>query len=302
MIAVAVPSLIDGGTDFSRRMFLGGALSATALCAGCATAAPRRDFAVYDGLQSYLDKPSLAPFGIRPIHWGDPMLGTPAADARDFPDKGVVQAYARSLPGGDIPIVLDIEQFPVIGPGAEMSVRRLVEVMVAFRRVLRGRSLGYYAVLPQADYWRAIAPSFSAEHRAWQRENDLLAAVEKRVDALYPSIYTFYPDRDGWVRYARAQVAEARRVSDKPVRAFLWPEYHSSGPVQGFLPADYWRLQLETLREIADGIVLFGGWDERARARRPWDANAPWWQELRAFMAEHARSDQVEHARGKERE
>ncbi len=284
-------------TIVSRRELIAGVgVGGAGLVIGAAAmgdasfAAPRRRaaFRVYDGLQSYIGKPSLARWGVRPLYWGDPDIGMPSgpsASAPPFPDPAIVARFVESVPDDSAPVVLDIEQFPVTGAGARVAAARLATIMATFRRAIPHRSLGYYAVLPQADYWRAIAPLGSREHRAWRRENDFLAPVARMVDALYPSLYTFYPDRDGWIAYARAQVNEARRLANKPVYAFVWPEYHSSSKVQGFLDPSYWRLQLEMLRTHADGIVVFGGWDERAVARRHWDDNAPWWRELRAFMA-----------------
>lgn len=36
---------------------------------------------------------------------------------------------------------------------------------------------------------------------------------------------------------------------------------------------DYWRLQLETVRQHADGIVIWGGWNGNGPAR--WDNAMP---------------------------
>ena len=62
---------------------------------------------------------------------------------------------------------------------------------------------------------------------------------------------------------------------------FLWPRYEENKPtdVTGqYMPADFWRLQLETCRQYADGIVIWGGWQEQ------WDENAPWWVETKKFL------------------
>jgi hypothetical protein len=83
------------------------------------------------------------------------------------------------------------------------------------------------------------------------------------VDALFPSIYTFYTDRQGWVTYAIAQITEAKRkAKGKPVYAFLWPQYHESNLLLGLRPldSDYWELQLNTVAQHADGVVIWGGW------------------------------------------
>jgi hypothetical protein len=111
------------------------------------------------------------------------------------------------------------------------------------------------------------------------------------VDAIYPSLYTFYPDQDGWLKYALANISEARRYG-KPVYVFLWPQYHESDPAVAwrFIPADYWRLELETAKQYADGIVIWGGWQysgKRLNWLLEWDDTAPWWIETQDFMADH---------------
>ena len=62
------------------------------------------------------------------------------------------------------------------------------------------------------------------------------------------------------------------------VYVFLWPQYHDSNPsLKGaFLPADYWRLQLQMAKQYADGIVIWGGWGSNGPIK--WDENAVWWK------------------------
>jgi hypothetical protein len=120
---------------------------------------------------------------------------------------------------------------------------------------------------------------------AWQVDNDRLAQIVDHVDALYPSVYTFYPDRQAWVVYAKAQIAEARRLGKgKPVYAFLWPQYHEANAALAHRPVepDYWDLQLTTMAHHADGVVIWGGWGENGP--EPWKEEAPWWQVTKRFM------------------
>jgi hypothetical protein len=91
-------------------------------------------------------------------------------------------------------------------------------------------------------------------------------------------LYTFYEDRDGWVKYAVAQISEARRYGgNKPVYVFLWPQYHE--PPNAYLPTDFWRLELETAKQYADGVVIWGG-----SLHETWDNSAPWWIETKKFI------------------
>ncbi|MEQ1794874.1 MAG: hypothetical protein ABL970_11835, partial [Nitrospira sp.] len=133
---------------------------------------------------------------------------------------------------------------------------------------------------------RAASDPMSPQFLAWRRDNDRLAQIVDHVDALYPSIYTFYPDRQAWVAYAKAQIAEARRLAKgKPVYGFLWPLYHNQGNESlGSRPIepDYWNLQLATMAQYADGVVIWGGWGDHGP--ESWNDEAPWWQVTKRFM------------------
>jgi hypothetical protein len=141
--------------------------------------------------------------------------------------------------------------------------------------------IGYYGVPPIRDYWRALDPPNSQPYRAWQSANDQLQPLANAVDALFPSLYTFYDDQDGWTQYAIANLSEARRLArGKPVYAFIWPQFHNSNPVLGLklIPGEFWALQLQTIAQHADGVVIWGGWQVL------WDENAEWWQATRQFL------------------
>ena len=103
--------------------------------------------------------------------------------------------------------------------------------------------------------YEIIGTPFKRAHLdiAWQKENDNVASIAKLADVLFPSIYTFYEDRNGWSKYAIAQIQEARRHADgKPVYVFLWPQYHESNKklANTFLPGDYWRMEARYCTKI----------------------------------------------------
>ena len=144
-----------------------------------------------------------------------------------------------------------------------------------------GLSVGYYGAPPTRDYWRAVKGPASPEYKTWMSENDKLHPLADAVVVLYPSLYTFYPDREGWSKYAIAQITEARRYAGgKPVFVFLWPQYHESNvQLTGtYLPPDYWLRELQTAKEYADGVVIWGGWDLKTNKAYKWDEDAQWWK------------------------
>ena len=200
-----------------------------------------------------------------------------------------VQTVARAAQQKGAAVVLDIEHWPLIGSPDSVrdSLTKHMTVLAWFRNAAPGLSVGDYGAPPIRDYWRAIKGPASQEYRSWMGENDQLRSFAEAVDVLYPSLYTFYPDQAGWRKYAIAQIEEARRYGGgKPVYVFLWPQYHTLNPILGgsYLPDNYWLLELETARQYADGIVIWGGWNLKLDKQMIWDDSAPWWGKTKEFM------------------
>jgi Hyaluronidase len=251
------------------------------------SAADRRPFVVFDATL-YKNKPSFAGYPIRPI--------TLLYEARLFPGKHAptamppeetVRSIGKELSGASQPVIVDIERWPLKGNPkiVKENVGKLLTVLSWIKAEAPNIQLGTYGTIPLPDYWRAIRGPVSKEHQAWQRDNDQLDEMVVQLDALYPSLYTYYPDRQGWVNFAVAQLTEAKRKANgKPVYAFLMPIYHESNRQLGLRPleSDYWELQLNTVVQHADGVVIWGGWG--TNGPEPWDEEAPWWQVTKRFM------------------
>ena len=248
-----------------------------------------KPFLVFDGT-AYSSKPDLSAYGIRPITLA--YAGKFGPDwnkqADRLPDLPAVQAVAREAQQKGHVVVLDIEHWPLKGsPDAvRASLTKYMTVLDWFRKAAPGLSVGYYGAPPIRDYWRAITNTSSRERQSWMAENDQLRSLAGAVDVFFPSLYTFYPDQSGWKKYAIAQIEEARRYGGgKPIYVFLWPQYHDSNRMLGgnYLPTDYWLLELETAKEYADGIIIWGGWGSDNRPVK-WDENAAWWKVTKEFM------------------
>ncbi|MBI1195105.1 MAG: hypothetical protein GC138_04600, partial [Gammaproteobacteria bacterium] len=129
----------------------------------------------------------------------------------------------------------------------------------------------------------AISAPDGHKHAQWQAENQSLEPLVKSVDVVFPSAYTFYRDQAGWKRMAVAQIMAARSY-EKPVYVFLWPHYHDSNKfLSGYYIGDeYWRMELETVRQYADGVVIWGGWGNGKP--QIWDDHAAWWEVTKKFL------------------
>lgn len=248
-----------------------------------------KPFIVFDGT-FYSNKPDLSVYGMQPVTLvNEDKLGRDWYKTSDrLPSIDGVTAAAQEARHKGSTIVLDIEHWLLKG-SADMvrdSMRKYITVLEWFRDAAPGLTIGYYGAPPIRDYWRAVKGPANPEYRSWMNENDQLRLLSEAVDALFPSLYTFYSDQVGWKEYAIAQIEEARRYGGgKPVYVFLWPQYHDSNQTLGkrYLPPEYWRLELETARQHADGIVIWGGWGENNRPAE-WDESASWWQVTKKFL------------------
>lgn len=195
--------------------------------------------------------------------------------------KKVVEGGAG--PGGII--VVDLEQWGA-SDTATSARQKYIETLDRFRKASPKGKFALYDVLPGRDYWRAMGPRGGAAYRAWEHDVDAEEPIVAHVDALFPSLYTFYSDQSGWVRYATENLRQARRIAaGKPVYCFLWPQYHDSADTPfALISGDYWRVQLQTCRRLADGVVIWGGYTTKNNfTPLPWDPSAPWWQETVKF-------------------
>jgi hypothetical protein len=247
-------------------------------------------FKVFDGTL-YRNKPKLDRYGIEPIEilyaarfWPDTRS---SQRMERLPDEHRVRLVGRDLRAGRKPVVIDIEHWPLEGDEAQMRVNqaKYITVLQWLRSEAPGLNIGYFGRLPGVAYHWSLEDKESQHYRLWQHENARLDDFSALVDTIYLPLYTYYPDRAAWVKYATAHLHEARRYG-KPVYVFLWPQYSERNKSLGqqYLPEEYWRLQLETVRKYADGVVIWGGWDGKRHGPALWDSAAPWWQVTREFM------------------
>jgi hypothetical protein len=245
-----------------------------------ARSAGQPKFRVFDGLM-YLGKPDLRPAGLTRINWiGDLWR---AGVSHDEVDDVQVRALFAPLRTSRGYYYLDIENWGLLGVSdatRRRNIDKLTQVIDLARAAAPSLQIGFYGLLPGITYWPL--QRHDDAYREWLMVNQQLEPLAQHVDAVFPSLYTFYLDLEGWQNYARQTLKAARRYG-KPVYAFLWPEFHDSTDLAGqHVPDAYWRAELELCVELADGIVLWGGWQQQ------WNEKASWWRETRAFLGAHA--------------
>ena len=247
-----------------------------------------RKFEIFDAT-IFRGKPSPSVIGMKPL----PVVYTgrlwgPEDDRTFLPKEEQVLRVAREFENHQGPIVLDVEHWPVRGTPQTRaeSLEKYLTLLRWFRKGAPNSSLGYYGLPPIRDYWRAVKGQHTSAYKEWQKENDAVTTIAREVDVLFPSIYTFYDDEKGWERYAVAQICEARRYGSKKVYPFIWFQFHDSNvQLKGqFLPGRLWALQLETMARLADGLVIWGGWNVITNRQMDWDDQAEWWRVTKKFL------------------
>ncbi len=241
--------------------------------------AQKAGFAVYDGT-IYKNKPNLSSYGIKGITIVYAGAMWTKADDHDKPPSPDVLRRLGQKATTDI-AVLDIEHWPLTGDPASVSasVAKYLQTLKLFKQQNPQLKIGFYGVAPQRNYWDAIGQPNSPKQATWKATNDSVASIAQLSDILFPSVYTFYRDEEGWQRYAIAQIQEARRIGGgKPVYIFLWPQLHAGDVGGDYLNSDFWRMELETAKNHADGVVIWGG------VNQTWDPTAPWWIETQNFL------------------
>jgi hypothetical protein len=237
---------------------------------------PGKNFVVFDALL-YQGKPQLSSYGMRPLmQVNQPDAASPVLDEAKTRER--MAAFMGSTQG----IFLDYEIWPLTGVPAPVIAGNIVKfnrVLEIARESAPQALIGYYGVLPCGEYW-GIVRQDAKKLGAWKECNRQGEAIAPHVDAVFPSLYTYYNDQPNWDVYAKAVIQEARRYH-KPVYVFLWPEFHvSNALLRGTnVPAPFWRHQLELCKSLADGIVIWGGWQE------PWREDAAWWGETKGFLS-----------------
>jgi len=246
-------------------------------------------FKIYEAL-IYDEKPDMSVYGIETLTiLNHTTLWNPNNTRNNIPDKETISNLTHGLLKDKEIVVINIEHWPLVGATdstIEKSINKYVKTLQGFKKEAKSLNVGLYSMIPERNYWAPVSGRQSENFTEWRKRNNILKPIEEEVDIFFPSLYTFYNDKDEWLIYAKAQIEEARRLNPiKPVYVFLWPQYHNSNSKIGleFISKEFWRMQIETAKKYADGLVIWGGWDFKNNNRLKWNPNAEWWAITKEF-------------------
>jgi len=281
----------------SRRCLLAGMAGASFMARP--PKAKATGFDLYDSLL-FTGKPDLSRYGFkraRTVYENE--LWPPKRSA--IPNETTVRSKARAVLAEGVtaamPVILDVEQYSVdvrldishINPDTstvDSNILKLEQIIGWFKNEAPTLKVGLFDVAAPVDGLPVTGqqPANDAELAIWKTANSYLIPFVVDVDALYPSLYTVDTDPAKWIAYAQRCITEAKRIgAGKPVRPFIWPQYHDvmRSPLAGtYIDYDYWMLQLTTIRDSgASGIVFWGGYQTQ------WDDTQDWWRATLDFIA-----------------
>ena len=256
-------------------------------------------FIIFDGL-GYKNKPDLSKAGVSKIRIAYTAEIWDGATAREKPIEAAVKKLAQNA-DPNIPIVLDIEHWKVQGDSAEVdaSISKLIQVVTWVHETNPSLKVGFFGLMPISDAWLELnyalakndpksrnAAAFVKEYDEKFREsNRRMRKLAVYVDFVCPVLYTFYTlaggaakYQSGWDAAAANAIREATQYK-KPIYAFVWPQFDEVKSENGdneFIPASFWKHELELIREsAAQGVIIWGSPTFR---RDGWNDNDSWWQ------------------------
>lgn len=252
----------------------------------------KKNFLVFDATL-YKNKPDLSKAGIRQLNIIYTAQIWKKNESLDhLPDREKVQQIAREAFKKDQLVVLDVEHWPVTGHRTEImeqSVEKYVTLLNWMKQAAPLLKIGFFANVPVSDFRKSSAQPGSFLYLVWQSDNTRVKPVAAKVDAAFPAAYTYSTDMALWKKSLLAQITETRRLFNGPIYVFIWPQYFDHAPTPmdiqlQYMPVEYWKFELETVSQYADGVVIWGGWDFAKRQPASWDAQAPWWLATKEFV------------------
>jgi hypothetical protein len=253
---------------------------------------------LYDSLL-FIGKPDLSPYGFkrtRTVYEHELRLPKRSAPPNEAAVRSKADAVLAEGVTAAVPVTLDVERYSIdvrldqnhINPDTstvDANILKLEQIIGWFKDEAPTLKVGFYDLAPvPGTPVKGHQPANDTELAIWETANSYVIPFVTYVDALYPSLYTFYTEPTTWVAFAQRYISEAKRIGPgKPVRPFIWPQYHDvmRRPLAGtYIDYDYWMLQLTTIRDAgASGIIFWGGY------KTQWDDTQDWWHATLDFVA-----------------
>lgn len=249
-----------------------------------------KEFKMFDATQ-YSRRPDLAAYGLQPMAViYEQFYWKPGQSMKNLPPKEQVMALSKRIPAKGEYVTSDVEYWKlddVSDLELAQNIERYKTIVKWTKEAYPGKKVGIFGRLPIWDNYRCNTDPSHPRFKQWQAANNKLRPLAEVVDCILPELYAVSPDMEAWRKVAVAQLEAARSYGKLPVFVYLWPEYwdlDKRGLEGKPIPAEFWRLQLETAYQYADGVVIWGGYGKNGPI--PWNNEYAWWKVTKAFMQE----------------
>ena len=237
----------------------------------------RKDFKIFNALL-FKNTPDLTKYGFKKINliYEDGVISTnyhvkdPGAMKRRFIDSAKVLTQAkksRLSPG--IPTCLDVEHWPIANPAYQKyAITQYVDLIKQYRK----------------NDNKSLVSVF--HYGAISRE------IYDASNVIYPCYYTHDENPNVWIGMVNNSIVNIRKFGKKKlIYAFIWPQNNPQSNKPGFgyrfVDRKVWRMQLERLYQLVDGVVIWSHYNDENGKLIYFDTNMPWFQETLDFMADH---------------
>lgn len=217
-------------------------------------------------------------------------------------DEATVRAAIKTVDSSNVPLVLDLESWPLQGDMAtiQATMDKMLYIIELFRAEAPGRRIGIYPVPPRSQ-WHAVynyhyyksdkTSKFYTEalsvYKWWQTQNKQYAkgrstgkyskyCLTDYVDFVCPDVYIPYATEDAY-NFATTYIKEhikASRLHRKQVYPYISP--YIAGKESQLLPTKTWLECLETCKKYADGAIIYSS--------VALDENIEWWVATKDWM------------------
>lgn len=238
----------------------------------------RKDFKVFNALL-FKDIPNLNKYGFSEINmiYEDGVISTnyhrkKGDFAWRFVDfKKIEERAVKSRENSQIPTVLDVEYWGHLLYNAKTK-EQAEDLFLQLIRLYRANDPNS---LVSVFHYGAIS------ERIYNASN-----------VVYPCYYTHGTNRNEWVAMVKNGIAAIKKRSkDLPIYVFIWPQYnpvpkkHNLG--YKFVEPDFWRLQLETLYPLCDGVIIWSHYRDENGKEIYFNEKMPWFQETLKFIKKY---------------
>ncbi|ULT28252.1 hypothetical protein KUH03_17655 [Sphingobacterium sp. E70] len=234
----------------------------------------KKKFKVFDAIL-FLNKPNLSKYGFSKINviYEDGIISTNyhekdvKAFNRRFVDKSKILDKSRGSKNNIVPVCIDVEHWNVQDPKTKsQAIDKYVEILDTYRKIDSKNLVSVF-------HYGSISKD-----------------IYNSSNVVFPAYYSHSSNYNEWEAMVRNSVNAIRKMGNKPIYAFIWPQYNNVPSKHNlgftFVDSATWRKQLELIYTLCDGAVIWTHYNDKDGNKIYFDKNMPWFKETLKFIKE----------------